>query len=130
MNILPTSTRSASAAAQGFRAHFLQTPRLQTAGRRDAGASVIAAKATSELVARTPSRVSAMSYYGKARTRVPYANALYAAAVAALVSACAPADVTPAPEAAVVQPATHGAEAADMPTVVITASRERPKAIG
>ena len=59
------------------------------------------------------------------------ANALYSAAMAALLSACPQSDVTPAPEAAIVQPAGEAdAATADMPTVVITASRERPKAIG
>jgi hypothetical protein len=121
MNILPNSLRAASPAAQGFPTSFLQ----------NAGAGFAVPNAAGAGLSRKTSGVSAMSYYGKVRTRVPYASALYAAAMAALLSACAQSDVTPAPEAAIIQPAEQGTEAtADMPTVVITAARERPKAIG
>jgi hypothetical protein len=121
MNIIPNSAR-ATAAAQRFSTYFLQD---------SANDFAMVSKAASARAPRKTSSVSAMSYYGKVRTRVPYASALYAAAVAALLSACSPADVTPAPEAAIIQPVEQGTDAtADLPTVVITASRERPKAIG
>jgi hypothetical protein len=119
MNIIPNSARAATLPPQHFSTYFL----------RNTGDDFAVSKATNARVPRKTSGVSAMSYYGKVRTRVPYASALYAAAVAALLSACAQSDVTPAPEAAIVQPAEQTAEA-DMPTVVITASRERPKANG
>jgi hypothetical protein len=124
MNTIPNSLRAASPAAQSFPSSFLQN----TGGDFAVSTPAIAHTART---ARKASGVSAMSYYGKVRTRVPYASALYAAAMAALLSACAQSDVTPAPEAAIVQPAEQGTDAnADMPTVVITAARERPKAIG
>jgi hypothetical protein len=63
----------------------------------------------------------------KVGSRMPYASALYAAAVAALLSGCSQSGVECAPEATT----THLSEtASDMPEVVITASRERPKANG
>jgi hypothetical protein len=121
MNIIPNSLRAASPAAQSFQTSFLQ----------NAGDDFAVSTSALTRTPRKASGVSAMSYYGKLRTRVPYANALYAAAMAALLSACAQSDVTPAPEAAIIQPAEQGSDAnADMPTVVITAARERPKAIG
>ena len=65
--------------------------------------------------------------YRNNRSRVPYASALYAAAVAALLSACSQSDVEPAPKATTI----HLSEtASDMPEVVVTASRERPKSNG
>jgi hypothetical protein len=71
--------------------------------------------------------MSAMSYR-KTRSRVPYASALYAAAVAALLSACSQSPgVEPAAE---VTPIHLSETASDMPEVVVTASRERPKANG
>jgi hypothetical protein len=61
----------------------------------------------------------------KIGSRTPYATALYAAAVAALLPACS--RVEPAPQATTI----HVSEtASDMPEVVITAYRERPKANG
>ena len=63
--------------------------------------------------------------YGKVRPR--YASALYAAAVAALLSACSQSEVERAPEAA---PIHLSETTSDMPEVLITAPRERPKAIG
>jgi hypothetical protein len=63
----------------------------------------------------------------KFRSRISYANALYAAAVAALLSACSPSEVEVAPKATTIRLSEAGSE---MPEVVITASRERPKAIG
>jgi hypothetical protein len=112
MNTIPNSMRAALPAAPNFPTFFLKDAR--------------------DNLPRKTSGVSAMSYYGKVRTRVPYANALYAAAMAALLSACAPSDVTPASEAVGVESIVEQTDAAtaDMPTVVITASRERPKAIG
>ena len=65
--------------------------------------------------------------YGRVRSRVPYASALYAAAVAALLSACSQSHVEGAPEAT---PIHLSETASDMPEVVITAARERPKANG
>ena len=65
--------------------------------------------------------------YRKVGSRVPYASALYAAAVAALLSACSQSGVEPAPKATTIHLSDN---ASDMPEVVITASRERPKANG
>jgi hypothetical protein len=65
--------------------------------------------------------------YGRVRSRVPYANALYAAAVAALLSACSQSEVEPAPK---VTPIHLSETASDMPEVVITAPRERRRANG
>jgi hypothetical protein len=65
--------------------------------------------------------------YRKVGSRVPYASALYAAAVAALLSACSQSGVEVAPKGTTI----HLSEtASDMPEVVVTASRERPKANG
>jgi len=65
--------------------------------------------------------------YRKVGSRIPYASALYAAAVAALLSACSQSGVERATEATTI----HVSEtASDMPEVVVTASRERPKANG
>ncbi len=59
---------------------------------------------------------------------------LFAAALAALVTACSKQDasVEAAPNAATIHlsESVDTADSADMPEVVITASRERPKAIG
>ena len=72
--------------------------------------------------------------YRKVNSRVRYASALYAAALAALVAGCAKPDVAveAAPQAATIHlsEAASTAEAADMPEVVVTASREQPKSIG
>jgi hypothetical protein len=65
--------------------------------------------------------------YRKLGSRTPYARALYAAAMAALLSACSPSSMETTPEATT----THSSEtASDMPEVVVTASRERAGAIG
>jgi hypothetical protein len=75
---------------------------------------------------RSTTEMSSMSYR-KLGSRVPYANALYAAAVAALLSACTQSSVEPLSK----ETGTQVSEAAsDVPEVVITASRETPKAIG
>jgi len=72
--------------------------------------------------------------YRKANSRARYANALYAAALAALLTACSSPDasVEAAPKAATIHLSGSAgtADSADMPEVVVTASRERPKAIG
>jgi hypothetical protein len=81
------------------------------------------------------------------QSRVPYARALYAAAVAALLAACTPPERAPEPTAAPEQieiaPATVASVVAgeelpviivrasrEMPEVVVTASRERAERIG
>ena len=78
--------------------------------------------------------------------RVPYARALYAAAVAALLAACTPPERAPAPDAppervgtvaATVESAVAGEElpvivvraSRELPVVVITASRGRPESV-
>jgi hypothetical protein len=72
--------------------------------------------------------------YRKVNSRTRYASALYAAALAALISGCSKSDVEveAAPQAATIHlsEAASTTEAADMPEVVITASRERPRSIG
>jgi hypothetical protein len=62
------------------------------------------------------------------KARTPYARALYAAAVAALLSACTQIDSSPG--TAVTEAAANASETSDMPVVVVTASREQPKSIG
>jgi hypothetical protein len=66
--------------------------------------------------------------YRKVGSRIPYASALYAAAVAALLSACSQATVEPATEATTI----HFSEspAADIPEIIVTASRETPNTSG
>jgi hypothetical protein len=63
------------------------------------------------------------------KKRIPYAHVLYAAALTALLSACAPADCVP--DAGTVSSAAHAAAApeTDMPEIVITASRELPEIV-
>jgi hypothetical protein len=76
---------------------------------------------------------SAMSYR-KVNSRARYASALYAAALAVLLTACSKPDasVEAAPKAATIHLSENAntADSADMPEVVVTASREKPKAIG
>jgi len=69
--------------------------------------------------------------YRKVNSRARYASVLYAAALAALVSGCSKSDVAvePAPNAATIH-LSESADTADMPEVVVTASRDRPKANG
>ncbi len=62
------------------------------------------------------------------RPQTPYARALYAAALAALLSACAQKDPTPAAQLADANAAPVAVEAA-MPEVVVTASREMPEVV-
>jgi hypothetical protein len=73
-------------------------------------------------------------HYRKANSRARYASALYAAALAAMLSACAKTDVAveTAPAAAPIHlsESENIANTADMPEVVISASRERPRVIG
>jgi hypothetical protein len=63
------------------------------------------------------------------KKRIPYAHVLYAAALTALLSACAQSDCVPA--AGTVASTTHAAvaPAADMPEIVITATRELPEVV-
>jgi len=72
--------------------------------------------------------------FRKANSRTRYASVLYAAALAALLSGCSKTDVAieAAPNAASIHlsEGASTADTADMPEVVISASRERPKAIG
>ncbi len=82
---------------------------------------------------RYTSEMSAMSYR-KANSRARYASALYAAALAALLSGCSKTDVAveSAPKAVTIHlsEGENTADVADMQEVVVSASRERPKAIG
>lgn len=72
--------------------------------------------------------------FRKANSHARYASVLYAAALAALLTACSSPDasVEAAPKAATIHLSerTDSADSADMPEVVVTASRELPKAIG
>ncbi len=72
--------------------------------------------------------------YRKANSRARYASALYAAALAALLSGCSKTDVAveSAPKAVTIHlsEGENTADVADMQEVVVSASRERPKAIG
>ena len=82
---------------------------------------------------RYTSEMSAMSYK-KGNSRARYASVLYAAALAALLSGCSKTDVAveTAPQAATIHlsESQSTADTADMPEVVVSASREHPKAIG
>jgi hypothetical protein len=82
---------------------------------------------------RYTSETSVMSYR-KGNSRARYASALYAAALAALLSACSKPEVAveTAPEAAPIHlsEGVNTTGTADMPEVVVRASRERPKTIG
>jgi hypothetical protein len=81
---------------------------------------------------RVELEVNAMTYTS-VKARVPYARALYAAAVAALLSACAQVNSPPAASAASA-PTREVSETrdipvvtvSDMPVVIVTASREEP----
>ncbi len=71
--------------------------------------------------------------YTKDNSRARYASTLYAAAIAALLTACAKVElpVEAAPQPAAIHLSESAATAAsDMPEVVVSARRERPKAIG
>lgn len=68
------------------------------------------------------------------QSRVPYARALYAAAVAALLAACTPPERTPSPDVPArvgTVPATVASEIVEdeLPVVVVTASRELPEIV-
>jgi len=67
--------------------------------------------------------------YRKGNSRARYASVLFAAALAALVTACSKQDASNAATIHLSE-SVDTADSADMPEVVITASRERPKAIG
>jgi uncharacterized lipoprotein YajG len=70
----------------------------------------------------------------KVHSRARYASVLFAAALAAMLTACSKpaAEVEAAPKAATIHlsEGVSTADTADMPEVVISASREQPKAIG
>ena len=117
MNVILNSTPAAISATPGFSTNFTQDSHARVNGPAYTGSNA----------GRYTTEISPMSNR-KAGSRVPYASALYAAAVAALISACSQSSVEPAAE-----PATlHLSETtpSDMPEVVVTASRERPKANG
>jgi hypothetical protein len=111
MNTSLHSSRAATPASLGF--YFTQDSR--TSANAITRASLRAVPTTTTV-------------YGKVRSsRVPYASALYAAAVAALLSGCMQSEVERVPDAQTI----HLSETpSDLPEVVITASRERPKANG
>jgi hypothetical protein len=112
MNARLNSMRAAAPAANGLPAYFTQELRLRV----------------NEPV-RYSSERSTMSYRN-VRSRVPYASALYAAAIAALLSACSDSGVEPAGKPTSLQVSETVEAASDVPEVVITASREQPSAIG
>ena len=72
--------------------------------------------------------------YRKGPSRARYASALFAAALAAMLTACAKHDASAeaAPKAATIHlsESDDTTESGDMPEVVVTASREQPRAIG
>lgn len=72
--------------------------------------------------------------YRKDNSRARYASTLYAAAIAALLTACSkaelPVDAAPQPAAIHLSESAATAASSDMPEVVVSARRERPKAIG
>ena len=116
MNIILNSTRVAIPATQRLSTYFTQDSRAWMNGRADASSNT----------GRYTTEMSAMSYR-KSRYRVPYASALYAAAVAALLAGCSQSDVAPTPEATTIE---SSETVSDLPEIVVTASRERPKANG
>ena len=69
------------------------------------------------------------------QSRVPYARALYAAAVAALLAACTPSERTSAPDVALERVGTvaatvdSAAVGEELPVIVIRASRELPEIV-
>jgi hypothetical protein len=117
MNVILNSTSAAIPAKPGFSTNFTQDSHARVNGPVYAGSN--AGRYTTEM---------STMINRKAGSRVPYASALYAAAVAALLSACSQSGVEPAPKPA----AIHLSETmpSDMPEVVVTASRDRPKADG
>jgi hypothetical protein len=70
--------------------------------------------------------------YRKANSRARYANALYAAAIAALLTACSQTnlDTEVAPKETTTTIHLSENSTADMPEIVVTGVRERPKAAG
>ena len=116
MNVILSSTPAAFRATQNVATYFTQ----------DSHARVNAPTYAGSNAGRYTTEMSSMSNR-KVRSRVPYASALYAAAVAALLSGCSQSSVEPAAKPATI----HLSETtSDMPEVVVTASRERPKANG
>lgn len=64
------------------------------------------------------------------KKRIPYAHVLYAAALTALLSACAQSDCVPPAAGTVASTAPAAVAAAtDMPEIVITAARELPEVV-
>jgi len=116
-------TRSARPASYGAASFFTQDSHTLT------NSPVIAPSNSGRYTLET----SAMNFR-KANSRTRYASVLYAAALAALLSGCSKTDVAieAAPNAASIHlsEGASTADTADMPEVVISASRERPKAIG
>jgi hypothetical protein len=89
--------------------------------------SVIAVRSNT---GRYTSEIPAMSYR-KANSRARYANALYAAAIAALLTACSQTNLdTEAPKETTTTIHLSENSTADMPEIVVTGVRERPKAAG
>jgi len=118
MNVILNSTRAAIAVPRSLPAYFTQDSRAVANRPTYSGSNPL----------RHTSEMSPMSYR-KVGSRVPYASALYAAAVAALLSACSQSSVEPAAsEATTIHLSSE--TASDMPEVVVTATRERPKANG
>jgi hypothetical protein len=116
MNITLNSTQVAPQATRGVPTYFTQGSRAWANRLVHVGPN--AGLHTTE--------ISGMSYR-KVGSRAPYARALYAAAMVALLSACSQTDVEPATQSTII----HSSEtASDLPEVVITASRERPRTNG
>lgn len=70
--------------------------------------------------------------YRKANSRARYASALYAAAIAALLTGCSQTSVESeaAPKATTTTIHLSENSTADMPEIIVTGVRERPKAAG
>jgi hypothetical protein len=116
------STRSARPASYGAAYFFTQDSQSLT------NSPVVARSNTG----RYTSEIFAMNR--KVHSRARYASVLFAAALAAMLTACSKpaAEVEAAPKAATIHlsEGVSTADTADMPEVVISASREQPKAIG
>jgi hypothetical protein len=83
-------------------------------------------------VASLSARVMAPNYQPR---RLPYARALYAAAVAALLAACTPPERSPTPDVPeLVRPSAASVDSAvglseELPVVVVQAKREMPEVV-
>jgi len=118
MNTTSNSSRAAFQAAHKLPTYFTQ----------DSHALENRAVLAGSNTGRFTSERTAMNYRN-VKSRASYATALYAAAIAALLSGCTQTDVAREPEAAKAVQLSEAA-ASDVPEVVITASRERPPARG